>query len=93
MVQKLSLANRRKSTHERDVKGGDLMDKIEVIGSVARELLAPVAKRAGLYVAGVLVTYGVAAEHADTFVSLSGALLAVSVQIGAVLYKRKKRNA
>jgi len=69
------------------------MDKIEVIGSVGRELLAPVVRRAGLYVAGVLVTYGVAAEHADTFVNLAGALLAVTLQIGVVLYKRGKRNA
>jgi len=69
------------------------MDKIEVIGSIGRELLAPVVRRAGLYIAGVLVTYGVAADHADTFVNLSGALLAVTLQIGAVLYKRRKRNA
>lgn len=69
------------------------MEKIEVIGSITRELLAPVVRRAGLYVAGVLVTYGVAAEHADTFVNLSGALLAVAAQIGVVLFKRYKRNA
>jgi len=69
------------------------MDKLEVIGSISRELLAPVVRRAGLYVAGVLVTYGVAAEHANTFVNLAGALGAVTVQIGIVLYKRNKRNA
>jgi len=68
------------------------MEKIEVIGSITRELLAPVGRRAGLYVAGVLVTYGVASEHADTFVNLGGALLAVSAQIGVVLFKRYKRN-
>lgn len=67
------------------------METTEAIVSVGKELIMPMVKRLGLTVATILVTYGVAAEHADIVVNSLGAIGLVAVDTAVVLWKRKRR--
>jgi len=69
------------------------MEKTDALGSVVKELLTPAVKRIGLTIATILVTYGVAAEHADIVVNSVGALAAVGFDLMVVLIRRKRRGA
>lgn len=66
--------------------------EMEGIAGVVVELVTPPLKRLGTVLGTVLVTYGVAAEHANLVVSLVGASAAIAVDVGLVLWKRRKRN-
>lgn len=64
---------------------------IGAVPSVIKELLTPAIKRGGLFLAGILTTYGVAAEHADIVLTAFGALASVGFDIMVVMIKRKSR--
>lgn len=68
------------------------MERLSGFGGVGVKVLAPVFGRIGAFVVGVLVTEGVAQEHADLFVNLLGASAMVLLDIVLVKMKRAQQR-
>lgn len=65
------------------------MDRFEKVGGALLRMGAPLFGRLGAFVAGALVTEGVAQEHADLFVNTLGALSVIALDIAFVVVDRR----